>query len=59
MAIPTVHSRNKIDGQTIRLAFDPASDAVHIIEAPPQARVVHTFWFAWAAYHEQTELYGE
>lgn len=32
---------------------------VRIVEAPPKAKIVHTFWFAWAAFHPDTELYGQ
>jgi len=29
-----------------------------VVEAPPDAQVAHTFWFAWAAFHPQTDIYG-
>jgi hypothetical protein len=31
---------------------------VNIIDAPEEAQVVHTFWFAWAAFHPDTEIYS-
>ena len=43
-------------GATVTLRADERGVAV--IEAPSQAQVVHTFWFAWSAFHPQTELYG-
>jgi len=31
---------------------------IAIIDAPEGARAVHTFWFAWAAFHPNTAVYG-
>jgi len=45
-------------GQTIRLQFDADSGAVTILEAPEDAQIVHTFWFAWAKFHPDTEIYA-
>ncbi len=41
------------------LEADAESGTVRVVEAPSAARTVHTFWFAWAAYHEDTGIYGE
>jgi hypothetical protein len=30
---------------------------VSVVRAPDDAQVVHTFWFAWAAFHPDTEVY--
>lgn len=49
---------DQIAGKTIRLAFVPGSETVRVIEAPAGAKVVHTFYFAWSAFHEHTEIYG-
>lgn len=46
-----------IDGQTIRLGLDLVTGTIRVLDAPAEAQVVHTFWFAWAAMHPQTELY--
>lgn len=32
--------------------------SVTLLEAPPKAQTVHTFWFAWAAFHPTTEIAG-
>ena len=32
---------------------------VRVIHLPRGARAVHTFWFAWAAFHPETEIFGE
>jgi hypothetical protein len=46
-----------IDGQPIRLGLDLVTGTIRVLDAPTEAQVVHTFWFAWAAMHPQTELY--
>jgi hypothetical protein len=33
-----------------------ADGGVAVVAAPAEARVVHAFWFAWAAFHPATEL---
>ena len=49
--------RDEIDGEVIALAFVRASGSLRVVEAPARARVVYTFWFAWAAFHPDTEIY--
>jgi hypothetical protein len=53
-------------GQTLRDTLGDASlvleagdepGTVSVLEAPPEAQVVHTFWFAWAAFHPDTEIF--
>ncbi len=46
-----------IDGKTITLRADRFNESVEVIEAPDDAAVVHTFWFAWHAMHPQTAVY--
>jgi len=46
-----------IQGQAVRLRADPATGAIHIVQAPDGAQVIHTFWFAWAAFHPETRVY--
>ena len=46
-----------IAGKTIRLGVDEETGTIRVIDAPDQAQVVHTFWFAWAAFHPETELF--
>ncbi len=49
--------RDDVGGRAVVLeAWD---DGIRVVEAPPDARVVHTFWFAWAAFHPRTEVYGQ
>lgn len=49
--------RDTIDGQTIVLESDEQTGSVRVAEAPDEALVVHTFWFAWVAFQPQTEVY--
>ena len=50
--------RDTINGETIVLQADASSGSVRIVQAPERTLVVHTFWFAWAAFHPQTEIYA-
>ena len=46
-----------IGDRRVVLASDPGSPGIAIIEAPADAQIVHTFWFAWAAFHPGTTLF--
>ena len=48
---------DEIDGQTIVLKADEYG-GIAVIESPAKAQVVHTFWFAWSAFHPKTSLYS-
>lgn len=43
--------------QAIKLALTADGGAIRIIQIPPQAQVIHTFWFAWAAFYPDTQVY--
>ena len=47
----------KIEGGKVVLQVD-GKGSVRVVEAPENAQVVHTFWFAWAAFHPKSELIG-
>jgi len=49
---------DEIDGERLVLRAD-AAGGIAVVEAPADAQVVHTFWFAWAAFHPQTQVFGE
>ncbi len=49
--------RDSVAGQPIVLTAE--NGALRVVEAPAESRVVHTFWFAWAAFHPQSEIYGQ
>jgi len=42
-----------------RVVLEPTEGGgVRVIEVPVGANVLHTFWFAWYAFHPETEVYG-
>ncbi len=41
-----------------RVVLKASKSGVEILELPPEAQVVHTFWFTWAAFHPDTDIYG-
>ncbi|GAB4191422.1 MAG: hypothetical protein Kow00105_05490 [Phycisphaeraceae bacterium] len=45
-------------GHTLTLKADK-SGVVEVAHLPPGAKLVHSFWFAWAALHNDTTIYGE
>ncbi len=47
-----------IGESAVELHVDPDSGAVSVVQIPPGAQVVHTFWFAWAAFHPDTQVFG-
>ena len=49
--------RDSIEGQAIVLSAGPDGESVRIVEMPAEALGVHTFWFAWAAFYPETEIY--
>ncbi len=49
--------RDSIEGQAIVLSAGPDGESVRIVEAPTEALGVHTYWFAWAAFYPDTEVY--
>ena len=50
--------RDTIEGQEIVLQADRESFTVRVVEAPPEAIVVYSFWFAWGAFHPEPEIYN-
>jgi len=48
---------SRIGDHTIKLQAN-RSGRVRVVDAPDEAQVVHTFWFAWAAFHPKTEVYA-
>ena len=56
---PKGEVRDVVGGRAIVLRSDPGTGEVRVVEAPEAALVVHTFWFAWAAFHPETDIYKE
>jgi hypothetical protein len=51
--------RDEIAGQPLVLEAGERAGTVRVVEVPRGARVVHTYWFAWAAFHAETEIYSQ
>ena len=47
-----------VAGHRVVLRVDAVTRGVVVEEIPPGAKVIHTFWFAWAAFHPDTDIYG-
>ena len=58
-AAPGGRVEDTVAGQAIVLEAASDPPTVRIIQAPEGARVIHTFWFAWYAFHPQTSVYGD
>lgn len=62
-AYPVEDVRKAPDGRlvdkigSVEIVLRADADTVAVISAPEQASVVHTFWFAWAAFHPDTSVY--
>ncbi len=54
---PGGHVVDTIGGQAVRFQVDQGRGVVRVIKAPDHAQVIHTYWFAWAAFHPETEVY--
>ena len=56
---PDATLTDTIAGQRLVLRAEGKAGTVRVVDAPEKARVVHTFWFAWYAFHPDTEVFGE
>ncbi|MFQ5699896.1 MAG: DUF3179 domain-containing protein [Myxococcota bacterium] len=43
-------------GRRVSVAYDPEAQLFHV-EADPELEVVEGYWFAWAAFHPQSEVF--
>ena len=43
-------------GRRVRVAYDP-EEQIFEFEAPDDVEVIEGFWFAWAAFHPETEVF--
>ena len=42
-----------------RIVLEASADgnSIRVVEKPEGVRTVHTFWFAWASFHPDTDLF--
>ncbi|GIW77730.1 MAG: hypothetical protein KatS3mg104_2793 [Phycisphaerae bacterium] len=45
-----------LENEQLVLNADPQG-GVRVVKLPEEAQIIHTFWFAWAAFHLKTDLY--
>lgn len=50
---------DELTGGRIVIEADRETGRVAVREAPEEARVIHTFWFTWAAVHPDTDVFGQ
>ena len=63
-AYPLQAVRSALDGRVIdpvglgQFVLEASADRIDIVELPAGAAVVHTFWYAWAAMHTDTDIWA-
>jgi len=48
---------DRLGSGRVVLQADDKTGGIGVIEVPANAQVVHTFWFAWAGFHPNTDIY--
>uniref|UniRef100_A0A7C2JXR6 DUF3179 domain-containing protein n=1 Tax=Schlesneria paludicola TaxID=360056 RepID=A0A7C2JXR6_9PLAN len=46
-----------VAGKELTLEFDPSSRSLRVVKAADELQWVYAFWFAWAAFHPETDIY--
>lgn len=46
----------EFEGRPVRVSYDPEAQ-IFEVEAPPDVEVIEGYWFAWSAFHPDTEIY--
>jgi hypothetical protein len=49
--------RTVVAGKVVELAVDPVSQSMHVSSAETGVEWAYSFWFAWAAFHPESELF--
>lgn len=49
--------KQTIDGKSFTLACHPSAESLRITRADDGVEWVYSLWFAWAAFHEKSEIY--
>lgn len=47
-----------LDGKRVVVAFNPAARSLRVAQADPGVHWMYAFWFAWYAFHPQTDVAG-
>jgi hypothetical protein len=56
LAAAGLRVEDEVDGKRIRIDYDP-DEAVFVWEAPDDVAVTDAYWFAWKAFHPDTEVW--
>lgn len=48
---------DKIDGKNIVVEYDPKSKSLRVVKADTGVEWMYSLWFAWYAFHPETELF--
>jgi hypothetical protein len=46
----------EFEGRPVAIAYDP-DEQVFTVEAPPDVDVIEGYWFAWVAFHPETQVF--
>ena len=49
--------RDELDGQQVTVKYDPGAKSLRVVEADDGVQWMYALWFAWYAFHPQTEVY--
>ena len=52
-----VQFRDRIGGRSLTLRYEPESRSLRVVEADKGLEWMYSFWFAWYAFHSQTEVH--
>ena len=50
--------QDEIDGHYLTLAYNPEAQSVRVVEAEEGIEWMYSLWFAWYAFHPDTEIYS-
>ncbi len=57
-AAPAGRVEDVVNGERVVLESDGTPAGVRVVEAPEGSQTIHTFWFAWYAFHPDTAVYA-
>ena len=49
---------DEFEGREIRIRYDPKA-ALFTWDAPADVEITEAYWFAWKAFHPETQIWGE
>lgn len=54
----TTEIDTEVGGAKLTLAYDPGAKSLRVVRADEGVQWMYSFWFAWHAFHPETDLYG-